>query len=304
MTPRPRRPGAAGLPPQPAPGQLHRHQSLPVARGCDTLSQVGRGLKGPIESGREGAERDTGWVRAPVELSPEGHCAKTDRPSTWPNRKFILGKTPRTKIGKVGREGRSGRQKDPLPSKSQTWSRRDQLPRQLGSCTALSPPGRECWSPLGSGKPRGISGTRTAVSREAGGQRWAGSGALSSQTHGKGSQLSPQTQRPPLGETRPRAPPRAAPRRKLLTWGRGLRSQLLLGRFLGLARLLGRPVLGRARLPLLLPVPRGQRRREGLRLGLGVRARVVGFPAPDRSKLVRVLKFFYYADERGNEEKA
>lgn len=240
MTPRPRLPGAAGLPPQPAPGQLHRHQSLPVARGCATLSQVGRGLKGPIESGREGAERDTGWVKAPVELSPEGHCAKTDRPSTWPNRKFTLGKTPRTKIGKVGREGRSGRQKDPLPSKSQTWSRRDQLPRQLGSCTALSPPGRECWSPLGSGKPRGISGTRTAVSREAGGQRWAGSGALSSQTHGKGSQLSPQTQRPPLGEARghgrPLGPPRAE---SYLPGGEVSGANFFLGTFLGLLAFLG-----------------------------------------------------------------
>lgn len=69
---------------------------------------MGRGFKGFIESGREGVERDMGWVKVFVEFFLEGYCVKIDRSFIWLNRKFIFGKTFRTKIGKVGREGRSG----------------------------------------------------------------------------------------------------------------------------------------------------------------------------------------------------
>lgn len=130
------------------------------------------------------------------------------------------------------------------------------VPERPEGCATQSPGRRGGWGAMGGFEGSGVAGTRAwkpAVRSE---QR---------ATAGRGAQ--------------PRAPPWAAPRTKLLTWWRRLLSQLVpLGSFLGLGCLLGRPRLGRARLPLPVPGPRGQRRRKGL--GLGLPARVVGLPAP------------------------
>lgn len=144
--------------PQGAPGSSCSPR-LPSRRPA-ILPQRGRGVKEPTESGRRRGDRERTLAgqRPTKERSPERPlCQKVPaQPVHMAESEIHSRKRP------VDTEG-SMEQKDPRLSKFQTWGTRDQLPRRLPNCTAVSTCGG-CQSSLSPGERGGASRARSAIS--------------------------------------------------------------------------------------------------------------------------------------------
>lgn len=167
-----RLPAPLGFPTICSPPPLHQgHGSLPAEALPSCPKGGGGGFQGPIESGREGAERGRWLGKGPLlDFAPEGHCAKASQPFTWPNRKFTPKKTPCGNFKECPAERAFAQPISDLGH---------QLCGQLPYCTA---------APLPAGDAvRCRSGTFQSGQRDArhspqggagGGGRWVGSRAL------------------------------------------------------------------------------------------------------------------------------